>query len=90
MAALGTENKQDILSTIKSFIIENFLFGNDSEMIENKESFMENGIIDSTGILELIEFVEEKYEITIGDDELLPENLDSLDNISTFIILKKK
>jgi len=90
MAALSTENKQNILSTIKSFIIENFLFGNESEMIENNESFMENGIIDSTGILELIEFVEEKYEITIGDDELLPENLDSLDNISKFIIFKKK
>jgi len=88
MAEASTAAKQRIISTIKVFIIDNFLFGNESEMIPNNASFMENGIIDSTGILELIEYVEETYSVTIEDNELIPENLDSLDNISVFIIKK--
>ena len=62
----------------------------DLEEIAIEDSFMENGIIDSTGILELIDFTEETYGISINDNELLPENLDSLDNISRFILSKKE
>ena len=58
-------------------------------MVAADESFMENGVIDSTGILELIEYAEETFGISIEDDELIPENLDSLENISGFIISKK-
>ena len=82
--------KEEIIASVKKFIIDNFMFGNESEMVANEDSFMENGIIDSTGILELIDFAEETYEISIDDNELLPENLDSLDNISRFILSKKK
>ena len=67
----------------------NFLFGNESKAFSDEDSFMEKGIIDSTGILELIEFVEEQYEIKIEDDELIPENLDSLNNLSAFILKKQ-
>ena len=80
--------KDDIIASIKTFIIDNFMFGNKSEEINPEDSFMESGIIDSTGILELIEYVEETYEISIEDDELVPENLDSLNNISRFILSK--
>lgn len=89
MAETKTVNKLEMISTIKAFVIDNFLFGNESEMISNDASFMENGIIDSTGILELIEFVEETYSISVEDNELIPENLDSLRNISEFIFRKK-
>ncbi len=82
-------NKDQIAEDIKKFIVDNFMFGNETEKINPDDSFMENGIIDSTGILELIEFVEETYSISIEDNELVPENLDSLDNISQFIISKK-
>jgi acyl carrier protein len=81
--------KEEIIASVKQFIIDNFMFGNESEMVANEDSFMENGIIDSTGILELIDFSEETYGISIKDNELIPENLDSLDNISGFILLKK-
>lgn len=72
------------LNTIKKFIIENFLFG-DEKQIEEDTSFIESGIIDSTGILELITFLEETYKITIKDEEFIPENLDSLKNITRFL-----
>lgn len=85
MAELSMTDRQEIVKIVKTFIIDNFLFGNGSEMIDTNQSFMENGIIDSTGILELVEFVEEHFGITINDDELIPENLDSLENISLFI-----
>ena len=79
----------EIKLKIKDFIVDNFMFGNESEVINPEDSFMENGIIDSTGILELIEYVEETYDISIDDSELVPENLDSLNNISAFILSKK-
>jgi acyl carrier protein len=69
---------------IKEFIIENFLFGEDSDLNDDT-SFLEEGIIDSTGVLELIEFLEEDFEIEIDDEDLIPENLDSLNNLEKFI-----
>jgi acyl carrier protein len=72
------------IETIHGFIVENFLFG-DGEQLTNETSFLDSGIIDSTGILELITFLEETYNITIEDDELIPENLDSLNNVVKFI-----
>lgn len=74
----------DYLSTVREFVVENFLFG-DGGQLEDDTSFMESGIIDSTGILELITFLEEKYEIKIEDDELIPENLDNLQNVARFV-----
>ena len=65
-------------------MVDNFLFG-DGNNLENDTSFMENGIIDSTGILELVTYLEENFGIKIQDDELLPENLDSLNNVADFL-----
>lgn len=75
----------DIKDKIKQFIIDNFFFGSTSESFADDDSFLENGIIDSTGILEIIEFIEETYEIKVENEELVPENLDSLNNVSQFI-----
>ena len=69
---------------IKDFIIENFLFGEESDL-NGDTSFLEEGIIDSTGVLELIEFLEEEFEIEIDDEDMIPENLDSLNNLEKFI-----
>ncbi|RJP92376.1 MAG: acyl carrier protein [Desulfobacteraceae bacterium] len=80
-------NNSDNLTQVKQFIVENFLFGDGSDL-QNHTSFLENGIIDSTGILELIAFLEATFGIKIEDTELVPENLDSLDNIAAF--LKRK
>jgi len=70
--------------TIKTFIVENFLFGSE-DGLKDETSFLEEGIIDSTGILELVTFLEEEFSITIEDEELVPENLDSINNVTTFL-----
>jgi len=72
------------LDEVREFIIENFLFG-DRERFEPALSFLETGVIDSTGMLELVGFLEGRYKIQIKDDEFVPENLDSLDNIERFL-----
>jgi len=69
---------------IKTFIIENFLFGSE-DGLKDETSFLEEGIIDSTGILELVTFLEEEFSIAIEDEELVPENLDSINNVTAFM-----
>jgi len=72
---------------IREFIVENFLFG-ESNGLEEDTSFLEEGIIDSTGILELVTFLEEKFSISVKDDELVPENLDSINNVESYLLRK--
>jgi acyl carrier protein len=70
------------------FIVDNFLFGRDSEAFGDSDSFLKHGIIDSTGILELIEYLEGTFGIEIREEEMIPENLDSLANIASFVCRK--
>ena len=79
--------KQVLISEVKQFIIDNFLFGSSLE-ISDDDSFMNRGIIDSTGILELIVHLETNYHIKIEDTELIPDNLDSLNNVADFVMRK--
>jgi acyl carrier protein len=74
---------------IREFLAANFFLGDDPEAIQGSSSLIEAGIIDSTGVLELVGFLEETYEIRIEDDELVPENLDSIDNIVRFVERKR-
>lgn len=73
---------------VKTFIIDNFLYGED-DGFEDDDSLLENGVFDSTGVLELVEFIEEIFSVEIDDDELVPENLDSLKKITEFISRKQ-
>lgn len=74
---------------IRDFIVHNFLFGDPGNLTDST-LFLETGIVDSTGLLEIIEFLETTFDITIEDHELLPENLNSVENIVRFIQGKKK
>lgn len=80
--------QETVKKEIREFIIDNFMVGNEEETLEDSDSFMDKGIVDSTGVLELTSFVEEKYEFTIDDEEMLPENLDSINNLAAFIAKK--
>jgi acyl carrier protein len=73
---------------IREFIAEELLFG-EGRTIDPKVSLLEAGIIDSTGILELISFLEEKYKIRVGDDELVPQNLDTIAGICAYLDKKR-
>ena len=76
-----------IIEKIRQFIVTNFLFG-DGEKLQEETSFLQSGIIDSTGILELITYLEETFDIKIQDNELVPENLDSLGKVAGFVSSK--
>ena len=75
---------KNVHNEIRQFIVDNFLFGQ-GEQLKDDESFLEGGIIDSTGVLQLVGFLEQQYSIVIGNDELLPDNLDSVQLITRFV-----
>jgi len=77
----------DVLEMVKAYVVESFLFGDDSR-IGPDTSFLEGGILDSTGVLELIGFLEEKFSIRVEDDEVVPDNLGSLEKITLYISKK--
>ncbi len=73
------------IKQIRTFLFENFLFDADESALNNDDSFLEMGIIDSTGVLELVNWLEETFEIQVDDEELVPENLDTVNILDTFI-----
>jgi len=75
---MGTQEK------IRAFIIENFLFGED-QGLKDESSFLEGGVLDSTGIMQLVAHIEETFSVTVEDEELMPENLDSIIKVTAFI-----
>ena len=75
----------DITQDIKEFVVSNFLYGQDGQNLALDQSFLENGIIDSTGVLELVSFLEQTYGIKVRDEELVPDNLDSLQKVAAFV-----
>jgi acyl carrier protein len=82
MAAI---DQSAIRQRVREFIGETFLVGNEKDKLNDSDSFMQHGIVDSTGILELATFVESEYSITVEDNEMVPDNLDSIDNLAGFI-----
>jgi acyl carrier protein len=77
-----------ITQEIRAFVIDNFLFGEDNGHFSNADSFLDKGLIDSMGILTLVEFVREKYSISIEDEELVPDHWDSVERITAFVRTK--
>ena len=73
---------------IRAFIFSNFLFDAEESALDNNTSFLEQGIIDSTGVLELVEWLEETFAMKVDDEELIPENLDSVNRLAQFIARK--
>lgn len=82
MDKVPTSTVTDVIIT---FIKENFIRGRSQTEISPDESLIDSRIIDSTGILELVMFLEEKYSIKIEDEELIPENLDTVNNLKKFL-----
>jgi acyl carrier protein len=74
---------------LRRFLAANFFLGDDPGGLPGHESLIEAGIIDSTGILELVGWLEDTYHIQVADDELVPENLESIDNIVRFVERKR-
>lgn len=77
-----------IKDSVRAFIVENFLFGDASQAPADNASLIENDIIDSTGVLELVAFVEERFGIVMADADIVPANLDSLERIAAYVAAK--
>jgi acyl carrier protein len=75
--------------TIRDFLAANFFLGDDPSQLAGSTSLIEAGVIDSTGVLELVGFLEEAFDIRIADEDLVPENLDSIDNAVGFVERKR-
>ena len=73
---------------IRSYILESFLYTSDQAKLRNEDSFLEEGILDSTGILELLMFVEETFGVQVDDEEVIPENFDSVDRLKQYLLQK--
>lgn len=74
---------------VSGYILENFLFSSDPRDLGKEESFLAKGIIDSTGMMEVIYFIEDRFGIRISDSEMIPENLDSVSRIARFVERKQ-
>lgn len=85
----GIVMTEDVKMKVKEYLLDNFLMGEEEEEIEDNSSFLDMGIIDSTGILELVSFLEKTFDLEITDQEMVPENLDSLESIEKFVGIKK-
>lgn len=79
-----------IETDLRNFIIENFLFGDNSRAIAGSDSLIQNDLMDSTGILELVAFLEDHFGISVADDDIVPENLDSIDRITAYVARRQE
>jgi acyl carrier protein len=78
-------SNDEIRDKIRTFLVENFLVLGDAAELDDGESLLEMGIIDSTGVLELVGFIEQTFGIQIQDQEVVPENLDTVDNVVAYV-----
>ena len=76
---------QELRNELRRFITDSIMYGHNTDFLKDDASFLENGVIDSTGVLELIGYMESKFGITVEDHELVPENLDSINGLLRFV-----
>ncbi|MCS6840435.1 MAG: acyl carrier protein [Roseiflexus sp.] len=78
----------DISSQIRSYITHNLLFGDEGFVYSDDDSFLERGIVDSLGVIELVSFIETQFGISVADHELTPDNFDSVKKLSEYVVRK--
>jgi len=79
---------RDVEQTIRKYIAENMLFSGNGYPYADSASFLEEGIVDSMGIMELVMFVEENFQVTVEDEDLVPDNFDSVSRLASYIRAK--
>ena len=80
---------QSTEQALRTYILENFLFTSDPGALKNNDSFLQKGILDSTSVLELVEFIERDLQVKVPDEEMVPETLDSVDRIVAYVQSKR-
>ncbi len=82
------KSESEVKAKLRSFVSSNFLLGKSASELGDDDSFLESGIVDSTGILEFVGFLQETWGIEVADEELLPENFDTVRNLTAFVLRK--
>jgi len=80
----------DLREQVRAFILENYLFTSDPDALGLDDSLLGRGIVDSTGMLEIIFFIEEQLGVKVKDEEMIPDNLDSVNKITNFVASKRQ
>jgi acyl carrier protein len=83
------QNEHQLRSEIRQFVLDELLLGETASMLDDDESFLETGTIDSSGVLEIVMFLEHNFQLNVQDRELVPENLDSVSRLVQFVMRKK-
>jgi acyl carrier protein len=83
------KNEHQLRSEIRQFVLNDLLMGDTASMLDDGESFLETGTIDSSGVLEVVMFLEHNFQLKVQDRELVPENLDSVNRLVQFVMRKK-
>ena len=78
-----------IAAQIRGYVVESFLFGQDDESLGSEDSLLGRGVVDSTGVLELVGFLEESFGIEVEDAEVVPEHFDSIARLAQFVAQKR-
>jgi acyl carrier protein len=78
-------SQDEIRSKVKEYMAANFLFGDSKAGFKDGDSFLDTGVVDSTGVLMVVEFIQDTFGVKVEDAEMVPENLDSIDNLAAFI-----
>ena len=81
--------EQTIQSSVRSFIVDTYLFGEGGDTFTDDDSLLDKGLLDSTGVLELVTFLEEQFSVRAADADLMPENFDSINRIAAFVQRKQ-
>jgi len=87
MAMMGNQER-DIKTRVQKYILENFLFTDSDDSINPDESLIETNILDSTGIIELVGFIEEEFSISVDDEEISRKNFESIQSLVEFVKMK--
>jgi len=85
-----SSDQQAVEHDLREFLAANYFLGDDPSQLAASDSLIEAGLIDSTGVLELVGYLEEQFGVRITNEELLPENLDSIENIVGFVERKRQ
>jgi acyl carrier protein len=89
MTPTGTDNEAgEVARKVRAFLVDSFLLGDDDGFADD-ESLLDSGVVDSTGVMEVVSFLEETFAIAVDDDELVAENLDSVDRLAAFVQRKR-
>ncbi len=79
----------EVRSKLRDFIVDTFLFGDGAEELSDEDSLLERGVIDSTGVLEVTAFLEDDLGVKVGDEDLVPDNFDSIAKLTAFVMTKR-